>query len=317
MHIATNAWFVVLASRELPPDRAVGARRMGLPLVFWRDAAGAPRAAVDACPHRGAAFAGSRVEQGALVCPFHGHRFAEDGHCTAVPAHPDRPISAAMRLATVPVREAHGFVWLWSGPEAAPEADPDMFAFPGCSAAGSLSSMDLPFHHTRAIENQLDFAHLPFVHRRTIGRFVPSPAVDLEVSEEDGRLSVKNADQEGVLEFWPPGIWRLRTGRSWQFLAFVPVDETTSRVYIQAPQPHVTTPGLAHLVGWISRWSNALVLGEDKAVVATQPNVETRLRMGEVLLPSDAAIIAYRRWREARRAPFALTPPKAAQLGPA
>lgn len=312
MHLAQNAWFVVLPSAELPSARAHTARRLGQDLVFWRDQSGHPHAALDVCPHRGASFARARTPGGALECPFHGHRFDGTGACTAVPAHPGRPISGAMSLSTLPVREAHGFVWLWTGPDPAPTAPIPFFDFTGFTWTGSATTIPLPIHHTRAVENQLDFAHLPFVHRHTIGRMVPSPAVDLRLSVDGDLIHAGTPEDPDFIQFRAPATWRNRTGPTWQFLAFVPVDDQRSLVYLRSYQPWVQLPPLAWLLGQLSRLMNLVIFREDKAVVATQPNVETRLRMGEVLLPSDGAIIAYRRWREARRTPFAPEPPPAA-----
>ena len=78
-------------------------------------------------------------------------------------------------------------------------------------------------------------------------------------------------------------------------------------------QPWVRQPVLAWLLGRLNRALNRVVLRQDTPVVETQPVVETRLRMGEVLVPSDQPIIAYRRWRERNRQPWRITPPRAAQ----
>ena len=58
---------------------------------------------------------------------------------------------------------------------------------------------------------------------------------------------------------------------------------------------------LAWVMGVFNRFANRFILRQDSAVVETHPPGETRLRAGEVLMPSDGPIIAYRRWREALR----------------
>ncbi len=310
MHIAVDRWYAVLPSAELPSGKPIGARRFGLPFVFWRDASGRPGAAVDICPHRGVALSTGRVVDGCVECPFHGFRFHTEGHCTEIPAHPDRTIPKAMALGSLPVRDAHGFIWAWTGASPPPDTPIPFFDFQGLDDSGSRFSIDVATHYTRAIENQLDFAHLAFVHRRTIGRGLPAEtdvhlhtAGDQITAHMDGML-------EDSLQFIGPNIWRLQTGPVWQFLAFTPVDRHTTRVYLRTYQPWLSAGPLSWLAGAVARILNARVFREDQAVVETHPEGETRLRMGEVLVPSDSAIIAFRRWREDLRGELPVAIPK-------
>jgi phenylpropionate dioxygenase-like ring-hydroxylating dioxygenase large terminal subunit len=300
MFRVANRWYVVLSSREVGADRAVGARRLGRDLVFWRDAEGVVQAANDRCPHRRAALAGGRVIDGAVECPFHGFRFGEGGGCVAIPAHPDRPISGAMSLETVAVREAHGFVWQWTGPDPVPDAPIPFFDFGDAEWSGSEFVERVDTHYTRAIENQLDVAHLRFVHAKSIGRLLPEGPIEVQ-TEVEGDLIRFRPQDDAELEFLGPNIWRNRFGRMWQFLAMVPIDAEHTQYYVRTYQQIVRAPGLSWMLGKLLATSNRYVLSEDKAVVESQPVEETRLRMGEVLLPSDMPIIAFRRWREARR----------------
>lgn len=303
MHLARNAWYVVLTSGEVPKSRAVGFRRLGQDLVFWRDASGQVAAAVDQCPHRHAKLSPGRIRDGHIECPFHGFRFDGTGACTRIPAQPERPIPRAMRLLSVPVREGHGFVWAWTGPDPAPDGPLPFFDFSGWSYAGSEFCEPVDTHYTRAIENQLDYPHLPFVHEKTIGRFV-TEEMEVVTEAEGDRIRARLAHEapgEG-LEVWAPSIWRLKTGPQWQFLAFVPIDETRMAYYVRNYQRFVTVPGPAHALGWLNATLNTFVLRQDTPPVESQPAVESRLRMGELLIPADGPIIAYRRWREERRA---------------
>lgn len=303
MQLIANRWYVVLSSEEVPRARAVGHRRLGQDLVSWRDARGQVQVALDRCPHRGARLSLGRVVDGCLECPFHGFRFDSRGACVAIPAHPDRPISDAMSLIPLPSREAHGFVWVWTGPEPPDEAPIPFFDFSGHTWAGSGFVEPVATSYTRAIENQLDFPHLPFVHRSSIGRLVDA---SMEIHTEAGgdRIRFGLDGEQPNIEFLGPCIWRNRTGPLWQFLAFVPVDEDQMLYYVRTYQRLITLPGLRWLLGRLNATLNRIVLRQDSAVVESQPTAETRLRMGEVLVRSDGPIIAYRRWRESHRAPF-------------
>jgi isorenieratene synthase len=73
-----GGWLVVDASRRIG-SRPRRYTLMGKEWVAWR-AAGRVHLAPDRCPHLGASLAGSRVEDGALVCPWHGLRLSPAGH---------------------------------------------------------------------------------------------------------------------------------------------------------------------------------------------------------------------------------------------
>ncbi len=74
----TGGWYALDASDRIArsPRRFVVA---GEELVAWRSDGGI-RVAPGACPHMGADLSCGRVEQGRLVCPWHGLRLGDEGH---------------------------------------------------------------------------------------------------------------------------------------------------------------------------------------------------------------------------------------------
>ena len=165
-----NRWYAVLESRELPRRRPLGVERFGERLVLWRTADG-PACAVDRCCHRGAALsAGEITGDDRLQCPFHGFEYDAAGRCRLIPAAGRAAdVPARYRVRAYPARESHGFIFVWWGTA---EPDPPVPPFfPGLDGFRSSTLVDRwPVHYSRVIENQLDLAHLPFVHRTTIGR---------------------------------------------------------------------------------------------------------------------------------------------------
>lgn len=297
MDVVPERWYAVLDPAEVPRDRPIRRRRMGEDLVFWRDETGRVRAAVDRCPHRAAALSLGRVHEGCLVCPFHGFRFASDGRCVEIPAHPDRAISPAMSLSTWHAREEHDLVWLWTGAEAPPDDPIPFFDFEGMSWRGSQVIVDWNVHYTRAIENQLDMAHLPFVHCTTIGRGLPT-AVDVVTEVSGDHVRAHQNRSAGAVHVIGPNIWRLELGpRLSNFLAFVPVDDEHMTFYVRAYQRMVTWPGLSWLFGRLQALANPVILRQDQRVVETQRPLISSLDNDEVLVPSDRPIIEYLRWR--------------------
>lgn len=303
MQLVRDRWYAVLSSGEVQ-DAPVATERLGLELVLWRDTDGSVRAADDRCPHRRAKLSAGKVKDGLIQCPFHGFRFDGDGACRAIPAHPERRIPKAMRVGTIEARDEHGFIWLWTGEGAAPDEPVPFFDFDDWVHTGSELREPVDTHYTVGVENQLDFAHLAFVHESTIGRFA-TEETEVDVTQ-DGDLIVSRGEGSTTLELLGPNVWRMNLGSTTQMLAFAPVDEGRMVYYVRAYRRSSGLRALDWVIGRVGRFFNRFVLREDKRVAETIPKGETRLAgLGEILVPSDAPIVAYRRWRESRRAPFA------------
>lgn len=160
-------WYPVLTAAAVAGD-PVPARLLGRDLVVWRPGPGAPaHAAARRCPHRGALLTDGWVEGGCLVCPYHGWAWAGDGRCRSVPANdPEVPVPSRAQLAMVDVAERDGFVWvrLEPGPHDLPDFG-DAAAWGVVPVVTETWSCAAPVF----VENNLDIAHVPFVHRATMG----------------------------------------------------------------------------------------------------------------------------------------------------
>lgn len=143
----------------------------GVDLTLFRGQDGKVGALVDRCPHRGVKLSlGTVGKDGCLECPFHGWRFATDGACVDVPlSRLTAERRARMAAQAVPVREAGGLIWIYTGQNPTSEPPvPEALLQPGWSRFYYSEVWNT--HFTRAMENMLDFPHVPFIHRTTIGR---------------------------------------------------------------------------------------------------------------------------------------------------
>lgn len=323
MRLAKNLWYPVIESRELR-RKPLGVRRLGLDLVFWRNAEGAAVAQSDRCPHLGAALSAGTVENGCITCPFHGIRFDGNGRCTRVPSMgAGARIPDALQARTYPTREQHGLVWLWWG-DAAPAAMIPFFDELDSGWSWQTQIVEWPVNYTRAIENQLDVAHLAFVHRTTIGMGgrsrVDGPHVEADETgiriwttnrRDDGTPARSPADlaadagqREATLHLKYPGIWRLNiSARLVNFIAFVPVDEGRTLYYLRTYRPGRPGP-----VGWlmslVTPLLNGFILDQDRRVVVTQTPGSSLDVRDDHLLGADRAIVEYRKWLGRATAPM-------------
>jgi phenylpropionate dioxygenase-like ring-hydroxylating dioxygenase large terminal subunit len=332
-----NQWYAVLEASEVPERKPIGKTRLGQRLVFWRDASGRVACFTEACPHRGAALSQGVVLAGRLQCPFHGFEFNSDGACACIPANGRAsPVPRAVHAGGLACREAHGFIWVWNGaPLQAAETIPWFESIDGRFSHATLRSL-WPVHYTRAIENQLDVVHLPFVHHNTIGRgqrtVVNGPLVRWESGSAGARrmnIWVYNTQDDGgpprraeeldpgtrhpSLQFQFPNIWHNWISESVRIMAaFAPVDNDHTMLYVRFYQNSVRTPILRDLFNWAAMPANALILSQDRRVVVRQEPRRTYLRMGEKLIQGDSPIIAFRRERDALQAAAGAAPPERA-----
>jgi len=314
MRVPRNHWYPLLESRELG-RRPRGFERLGRVFVFWRTADGAAHASLDRCPHLGAALSGGKVDNDELVCPFHGWRFDGQGRCKHIPSvGRNGRIPGGIALERYAVREAHGFIWLWWGRcETASEELP-YFAELESGWRHHTATAEWPVHYTRAIENQLDVAHLPFVHRTTIGSggrsLVEGPYVEASTKgirvwttnrRDDGpargmpELAAAAAGTPPSLDFLFPGLWLLNLGpRLKNLIAFVPVNEHRTRYYLRTYHRYKLRL-LAAPFEWVMSASNRFILSQDRRVVVTQTPALSRDADADRLVGADRAISQFRK----------------------
>ncbi|NVM16773.1 MAG: aromatic ring-hydroxylating dioxygenase subunit alpha [Candidatus Lokiarchaeota archaeon] len=318
-----NQWYAVLESKEVPKGKLVGVTRLGENLVFWRSKNGNIICLRDKCAHRGAALSiGKLCDKGDKIeCPFHGLRYNSLGQCTLIPANgKNNPVPERFKVVSYPTTEKHDFVWLWWG-EIQEEYPPVPF-FQDIDKKFSYKTHTevWPVHYSRAIENQLDVVHLPFVHSNTIGRgnqtLIHGPLVEPSKDGNEIIFWVYNQKDDGKtrilkpeeftnemkvfhLQFKFPHIWQNYLGDKVRiFIAFVPIDENHTKFYMRFYQKFLRIPILKSFINWIANKFNIIILHQDRNVVLTQQPTKTQLKMGEKLFQGDNPILYYRRRRE-------------------
>jgi phenylpropionate dioxygenase-like ring-hydroxylating dioxygenase large terminal subunit len=291
---------------------------LGEQLVFWRDSKGHVKCLRDFCPHRGVALSKGKVIVDQLECPFHGFRYEGDGQCCLVPANGrNAPFPRQIKAASYQTYEAHGFIFIWWG-ESKGELPPPRFFdnLDGLSYASAVDPWEA--HYSRVIENQLDVAHLPFVHYNTIGRggrtLVDGPLVEWD-GEDKFYVYVFNRVDDGTaprkpqdltrperpfwLEFIFPNLWQNHISEQVRIVvAFVPVDDEHTLMYLRFYQGFMRAPVIKHLFNILAMPSNIYIAHQDRRVVETQLPKRSELKMGEKLIQADRPIIEYRARRQ-------------------
>jgi phenylpropionate dioxygenase-like ring-hydroxylating dioxygenase large terminal subunit len=320
-----NQWYAILESREIRRGRITGVTRMGEKLVAWRDRSGGVTVMSDLCPHRGAALSIGKLAGDCIQCPFHGFEYDTSGNCRLIPANgKSAQPPKALHVKTYPTREAHDLIYIWWGEPRTDEAYPPLpwFENIGDDMVYSIIRDHWRNHYARAIENQLDVVHLPFVHYNTIGRgdrtLVNGPvAKEIKTAADSYRIDLwvdNQLDQNQkplkpsempeptrrpLIQFHFPNLWQNWLSDDFLvFLVFAPIDDENTMMYLR--QYHkVRFPILRQLTEWLGGLGNLYILRQDKRVVITQRPPRPDLGMGEILIPGDHPIVLYRKRRRA------------------
>ncbi len=314
-----DQWYAVMTSDEVRRGKPLGVVRLGEKLVFWRNDSGELFCLRDACIHRGASLSGGECCGNEVICPFHGFHFDGNGKVTQIPANGKKAKTPErFRAKAYSVREKFGMIFLWWGNSEPNPIDPPFFENLDNTFSGSTSKHPWNVHYSRAVENQLDLVHLPYVHRNSIGRgnrtLVNGPVQVLRdnqiqfwvYNDVDRGQSPLKADQLPApdvnrqhIHFIFPNIWQNWISPEFRiFVAFAPVDDANTVIYMRTCQKFVTFPGLKHIVNGLNRLFSIKVLKEDESVVCSQIPIASSLKMDEKLIPGDLPIITYRRMRE-------------------
>ena len=296
-----NVWTIVGLARDFPAGKPHAMQVAGEKLVLFRDGAGKLSALVDRCPHRGVALSLGKVRNGALECPFHGWCFDGAGRNVHVPWNPDAKRDQLSATA-LPVREAGGFAWLFTGQEA--QGEPvlsETLADPRLVLCGQ--KVRWAVHWTRAMENMLDSPHLPFVHKGTIGRglakLVATRRMDVKWTPTDYGARIDNVvegrEQQGRLEYRFPNAMELfidPPGKTFRMLAVcLPESETHTQMCIYTLRNFARS----RLLDPLFAWSNARIAREDQAVLeSSQPPIVPPAG-AEKSVRTDAPTLAFRK----------------------
>lgn len=201
---------VVAASVLREPGSWWSGDLLGCPLLLTRDGAGAVRAFLNVCRHRGARVvaAGEGCGRERFACPYHAWTYASDGRLAHLPraeGFPDLDRDSA-GLRQLAVGEAAGMVWVIPDPDC---AEHDVRAVLGAYAveleglglgshvAYAPRTLDLRCDWKLIVEGSSEAYHFKIAHRDTIA---PMFADNAQIVDEDGlnrrMLIVKEALRE-------------------------------------------------------------------------------------------------------------------------
>ena len=294
-------WYAIAASDEIKQiNHLYALPRFGINLVIWRNAQRLVRVMVDRCPHRSAKLSIGRVINDKIICPFHGFRFGGDGKCDYAPEF--GKALPGLTITTFEVAEKFSMIWVYFGNEASDFTLPqltDLTSLLGSNFSEIKKTWQANI--TRCIENQLDYTHLPMVHKSTIGRKFKMPINPQFVVENNCILSFhRDNNQNPSSEYIFPNSWILHISTKMKLVVFfVPISSSETKFYLRTHTSLVKNKFLRFFFNRIINLSNRIILAQDRRVVESQGNEFNHLIQNELLMRHDGAIKLFRNlWRD-------------------
>jgi vanillate O-demethylase monooxygenase subunit len=181
-------WHPVAYADEVTADKPLAVTLLDEQLVLFR-AGERVVAAKDLCIHRGAPLSMGWVENGEIVCAYHGFRYAADGQCVRVPAQPEAAIPKKLCLQRFATEVRHGLVWVClAGDPVRPIPDWPALSDPALRHL-RLPPQDWRTSAPRQAENFNDVSHISWVHTGTFGNRERPEVERYEVFEDEHGIS--------------------------------------------------------------------------------------------------------------------------------
>ncbi|WNW12691.1 aromatic ring-hydroxylating dioxygenase subunit alpha [Pseudomonas sp. DTU_2021_1001937_2_SI_NGA_ILE_001] len=232
-----NTWYVACTPDEIA-SKPLGRQICGEKMVFYRGLDDQVVAVEDFCPHRGAPLSLGYVENGQLVCGYHGLTMGADGKTVSMPGQRVRGFPCNKTFAAV---ERYGFIWVWPGDQA--KADAELIPHLEWAVSDQWAYGGGLFHigcdYRLMIDNLMDLTHETYVHASSIGQKEideTAPATHVEGDEVITARHMQN--------IMAPPFWRMAL-RGNNLADDVPVDRW--QICRFTPPSHVLIEvGVAH-----------------------------------------------------------------------
>ena len=233
-----NTWYVACTPDEIV-DKPLARKICGQNVVFYRDGSDKVIGLEDFCPHRGAPLSLGYLENGKLVCGYHGLTMGSDGKTDSMPL---QNVKSFPCIKAYPVAERNGFVWIWPGEKSlAKEEDIPNYEWGDSSDWGYGGGLyNIACDYRLMVDNLMDLTHETYVHSTSIGQ--------KEIEEEPVTTKIENGVvitsrfMENIIAppFWKMALQECGLAEDvpvdrWQICRFTP----PSHVMIEVGVAHV------------------------------------------------------------------------------
>ena len=274
--VPSDCWYAA-ATSDVVGHALLPLRALDRPVVLFRLSTGDVVALEDRCAHRAYPLSAGILVGDLVRCGLCGFAYDRDGQCVGVPTQPRVPFGA--RVASYPVQESDGLVWVWLGEPGSARLHrvPSLpwLVDEGWASVGAETEVAAGFLLLH--ENFADVTQVPFVAPEIAPSVLGStPPLDVVVSETT--VSLHREYAAAPLPQWQA---ELLAG--------------TTAEFVTSQEGHFVSPG-----AWVDHWD-----------VASTDGTSARLRFTQLVTPTGPGRCRVL-WRVSRD--FAVEDPRAGDV---
>lgn len=238
-------WHPVFISDDLKPGQAAPLKVMSQELTLYRGEDGVARILEGRCAHRGLLLSVGKIEGNCVRCRYHGWSFDGSGQCVEQPFE-RKSFAAKVRIASYPVEEYFGFIWVYLGEPPAP----GLPRWPELEQYGWFHIVELrKWNYFHDLENTVDDVHQLWVHKEGVYQDAGNVGEIPDVTAEETEFGLiqsttfSNGFVRKLALFMPntlyftSGAGMLRGFKS--FLWNVPVDDVSHKMFFLLIAAHL------------------------------------------------------------------------------
>ena len=301
-------WHVVAWSEDVRENGIFPATLLDEDIVVCR-LEGEVVAFSDLCVHRGTPMSLGSVENGRIVCCYHGWEYDAEGKCTRIPSIPDEhPIPKRACLTKYQAAERYGMVWVCM-------SDEPRTPIPACPLAEDPDFHIFFRNHwlwkagaARATENFFDQAHFAFIHRGILGS-PDQPLVSEARIDRDGEVLHFQVDAPATMTAADPHVRNYSVFRPFLIYHRKEMPNGEKEVFLNYSSPKSAKETMRFMTVYRNfeldptKVTNTeelqeLIIEQDRVVVERQRPEELPLDLSEELhiKSPDAIAVQYRKF---------------------
>jgi phenylpropionate dioxygenase-like ring-hydroxylating dioxygenase large terminal subunit len=323
-----NFWYPIAQSENVVKYEPHQTQVLGQQLVAFRDSKGKAHVLSDVCIHRGGALGKGWVRENSVVCPYHGWQFGGDGKCNKIPTVDVKKIPSRAKVDSYPVQEKYGIVFAFLGDLPEKQRPPlrpvNEWGKKGWRANDKVVVFEVGAYYERSIENGLDPSHNEFVHPAQGSPIMQDMFKRKPLDMQDSRWGSEflvRFDNERINEddiydealtvpevtagsgFVGPNqmitwISFSKKQRFTQYFYEAPIDKTRTRIFFVNMRNFMLAP---ENDGRLVKVNLSIAQEDIDILEALDPVGTPNSTAEELLVPSDAAVMSYRKYLQAWR----------------
>ena len=203
MSAEKNFWYIFAESAELKKDKPLKRKILGENLVGFRDKNGKAIILLDYCLHRSGKLSEGWIENGCLVCPFHGWKYNNEAKVCRIPAegNESKLLKKDLKAKKFLVEEKQGYIYVCLSEQVLPQNKPFDYPYYQNTNWATVRFKNLFENNViNCVENFIDVPHTVFVHTG-IFRSEKGQKIEAIIESKNGKVYINYQNENSISNF--------------------------------------------------------------------------------------------------------------------